>query len=345
MKLFKQSFLLVISLVFFASQAHAVITLNLGNFSKAPKFLSEFGFFQDMQKQIPSEGVHPYSLVNPLFSDQTDKLRFVYVPEGEKLGYVKDKVFIFPVGSTLIKTFAYLNMNSSMDQQLLETRLLINTKEGWKAISYVWNEDQTDAKRAIAGATIPTTFTDSTGKMVDVRYRAPNQNQCKECHQINKVMTPIGPKARNMNKALNYQSGEINQLIYWAALGWIDEKLDSKPMASYEDANASLDDRARSYLDINCGHCHIPGGSADTTGLYLNLTEKDQEQIGIYKKPVAAGRASGNLKYSIVPGHSDESIMLYRMESLDPGIMMPESGRALADEAGIKLIKEWIDKL
>ena len=162
MKLFKQSFLLVISLVFFASQAHAVITLNLGNFSKAPKFLSEFGFFQDMQKQIPSEGVHPYSLVNPLFSDQTDKLRFVYVPEGEKLGYVKDKVFIFPVGSTLIKTFAYLNMNSSMDQQLLETRLLINTKEGWKAISYVWNDDQTDAKRAIAGATIPTTFADST---------------------------------------------------------------------------------------------------------------------------------------------------------------------------------------
>jgi len=25
--------------------------------------------------------------------------------------------------------------------------------------------------------------------------------------------------------------------------------------------------------------------------------------------------------------------------------MMPESGRALADEAGIRLIKEWIDKL
>ena len=58
--------------------------------------------------------------------------------KGKKLGYVKDKVFIFPVGSTLIKTFAYLNMNGSMEQQLLETRLLINTNEGWTAISYVW---------------------------------------------------------------------------------------------------------------------------------------------------------------------------------------------------------------
>tara|TARA_B100000214_G_scaffold107744_1_gene75918 strand:+ start:1255 stop:2292 length:1038 start_codon:yes stop_codon:yes gene_type:complete len=345
MRRFKKSFFFVISLVLFSSQGHSANTFNLEDFSKAPKFLSEFGFFQDMQNQIPAEDVHPYSLVSPLFSDHTDKLRFVYVPEGQKLGYVKDKVFIFPVGSTLIKTFAYLNKNGPLEQQLLETRLLINTNEGWKAISYVWNEEQTDAKRAIAGATIPTTFIDSHGNLVGVRYRAPNQNQCKECHQVNKVMTPIGPKARNMDKDLNYQSGEMNQLLYWAALGWIDQKLDSTPISSYADVNASLNDRARAYLDINCGHCHIPGGSADTTGLYLNFIEDSQEKLGIYKKPVAAGRASGNLKYSIVPGHADDSIMLFRMESLDPGIMMPESGRALADEAGIKLIRDWINKL
>ena len=345
MRIFKKSYLLIISLVLLSSQVHSTDTFDLLNFSKAPRFLSEFGFFQDMQNQIPAEGVHPYSLVSPLFSDQTDKLRFVYVPEGQKLGYVKDKVFIFPVGSTLIKTFAYLNMNGPLEQQLLETRLLINTNAGWKAISYVWNEEQTDAKRAIAGATIPTSFLNSQGELVAVRYRAPNQNQCKECHQVNKVMTPIGPKARNMNKAINYKSGEMNQLLYWAALGWIDQKLDSTPISSYTDVNASLDNRARAYLDINCGHCHIPGGSADTTGLYLNLIEENQEKLGIFKKPVAAGRASGNLKYSIVPGHSDDSIMLFRMKSLDPGIMMPESGRALADDSGIKLIQDWIDKL
>jgi len=345
MKIFKQSFLSFFFIVCFSSQAESAIEVDLKNFSKAPKFLSEFGFFEDMKNQLPAESVHPYSLVSPLFSDQTDKLRFVYVPEGERLGYVKNKVFIFPVGSTLIKTFAYLNKNGSLDQQLLETRLLINTQSGWKAISYVWNEDQTDAKRAIAGATIPTSFINSEGKIINVRYRAPNQNQCKECHQLNKVITPIGPKARNMDKLVNYHSGKMNQLLYWAALGWIDQKLDSTPISSYTDVNASLDGRARAYLDINCGHCHIPGGSADTTGLYLHLIEEDQEQLGIYKKPVAAGRASGNLKYSIVPGRSDESIMLFRMRSLDPGIMMPESGRALADEVGIKLIEDWIDKL
>jgi hypothetical protein len=77
----------------------------------------------------------------------------------------------------------------------------------------------------------------------------------------------------------------------------------------------------------------------------LNLTEETKEHLGIFKKPVAAGRASGNLQYSIVPGKPNKSIIIYRMDSLDPGIMMPESGRALADEAGIKLISNWIDQL
>ena len=205
MKIFNKPQFLFLLALFFLVPINASVNSALLSSNAPPKYLSEFGFFQDMQNQMPSEEVHPYSLVNPLFSDYTDKLRFVYVPEGQKLTYLEDKVFQFPVGSTLIKTFAYLNTQGEMDAQLLETRLLINTSEGWKAISYVWNQDQTDAKRAVAGATIPTTFINSVGAKVDVRYRAPNQNQCKECHQVNQVMTPIGPKARNMNKNVAMQ--------------------------------------------------------------------------------------------------------------------------------------------
>ena len=345
MRLSKKISLLITLLICFESQSQNINDYDFENFLNTPKLLSEYGFFKDLKNQIPADDVYPYSLKSALFSDETDKLRFVYVPKGKKIGYVRNKVFIFPVGSVLIKTFAYLNKNGPMAAELLETRLLINTNDGWEAISYVWNEDQTDAKRAIAGATIPTKFINSSGEIINIRYRAPNQNQCKECHQLKKVMTPIGPKARNMNKLVQYKTGEMNQLVYWAALGWINENLGSDSISNYADVNAVLEDRARAYLDINCGHCHIPGGSADTTGLYLNYTERGKEQIGIYKKPVAAGRASGNLKYSIVPGHPNDSILLYRMKSLDPGIMMPESGRALSDETGIKLISDWIDKL
>ena len=67
--------------------------------------------------------------------------------------------------------------------------------------------------------------------------------------------------------------------------------------------------------------------------------------IGIFKKPVAAGRASADLKYSIVPGKPQESILLHRMNSLDPGVMMPESGRALLHIEGVELINDWIENL
>ncbi|MDC0439854.1 hypothetical protein OAL76_01565, partial [Gammaproteobacteria bacterium] len=147
--------------------------------------LSDYGFFTNLSKQIPTEGVLPYDLNSALFSDYADKLRFVYVPAGGFAEYHPDEVFDFPTGSVLIKTFAYLNdfPESELDAQLLETRLLIRNDDGWKNVSYIWNKEQTDAYKSIAGKTISTQFINEYGDMQDIRYRVPNINQCKECHQ------------------------------------------------------------------------------------------------------------------------------------------------------------------
>ena len=80
---------------------------------------------------------------------------------------------------------------------------------------------------------------------------------------------------------------------------------------NWEDSTYSLDERVRSYLDINCGHCHSSTGGANSTGLYLDLTEVRPKHLGINKKPVATGRGSGGYKYSIFPGKSEESILLH----------------------------------
>jgi uncharacterized repeat protein (TIGR03806 family) len=315
--------------------------------TKVPKKLSEFNFFADLNLQEPNEGVLPYDLINPLFSDYADKLRFVYVPENKRLGYSPDKVLDFPDGSVLIKTFAYLNDHpeSKIDKQLLETRLLIKKNDSWKNISYIWNEEQDDAYLSIAGKTINTAFVMEDGTERNVRYRVPNINQCKECHQLNKEIQPIGPKVRNLNQKISYSDGTMNQIKKWQLMEWIDSADNYQTMADWSNEKNDLESRARAYLDINCGHCHIPGGSADTTGLYLNLKEDSNMHIGIYKKPVAAGRASNNLKYSIDPGNPSKSIMSFRMTSLDPGIMMPESGRSLNHKEGVELIEKWIKNM
>ena len=341
MKFFRSIFL-VISLVSIPitaidKQAH----IEGKFFSK----LSDYRFFKDLTNQIPADEVLPYELQSELFSDYTYKQRFVYVPPAMKVGHEKNKVFMFPVGSVLIKTFSYQNTMSELAPQLLETRLLIHSEGGWKAISYIWNEDQSEAYLSLVGGTIQTSFSDEDGNIRSVRYRAPNKNQCKECHQINASLTPIGPKARNMDLTLSYDAKPQNQLAKWHDLGWIDQDIDFMKMISYSSPNEDIGNRARAYLEINCAHCHIPGGAADTTGLYLMLEETNKKSLGFYKKPVAAGKASFNLKYSIVPKKPNQSILLRRMESMDPGIMMPESGRALKHDEGVEIISEWINSL
>ena len=68
-------------------------------------------------------------------------------------------------------------------------------------------------------------------------------------------------------------------------------------------------------------------------------------QLGIYKPPIAAGQGSGNLKYTIVPKEPNQSILIYRMESTHPGIMMPELGRKLVHKEGVELVKQWIKEM
>ena len=48
---------------------------------------------------------------------------------------------------------------------------------------------------------------------------------------------------------------------------------------------------------------------------------------------------------AIAPGAPDQSFLLYRLASDDPGIMMPELGRGLVHEEGVALIREWIASL
>ena len=228
----------------------------------------------------------------------------------------------------------------------METRLLLKKADGWQAVSYAWNETQDEAFIKKAGKTILNEWIDFEGEVRSVRYRVPNKNQCKECHSYNDEIMPIGPKARNLNKIFNYSDESINQLNKWMKLELINPvQVDLNTPVDWEDASYGLDERVRSYLDINCGHCHSSTGGANSTGLYLDLTEERPTHLGINKKPVATGRGSGGFKYSIAPGNSDESILLHRMISTDPGVMMPESGRSLTHNEAIGMIKDWVDQM
>ena len=313
-----------------------------------PIKLSDYRFFENLTQQQPNPDVLPYNLITVLFSDYADKDRFVYVPSAKKAKYVKDSVFNFPEGTALIKTFSYTRKihDSNIVKELIETRLLLRKIDRWETLTYVWNEEQTDAYLKVGGSTVNTHFTDSTGQIRAVRYRVPNKNQCKECHASGDSIVPIGPKPRNLDKDFDYPEQTMNQLVKWSEMNIIDDyPQDVKAVVDFTDPSENIEARARAYLAINCGHCHSPLGSASSTGLYLNYGEKRSKQLGVLKPPVAAGRGSGDLNYSIVPGDPDASILLFRMISDDPAIMMPESGRSIIHQEAVALIHDWIEAM
>jgi uncharacterized repeat protein (TIGR03806 family) len=306
-----------------------------------PAKLSDFRFFTDPAAQKPNARVMHYSLNTPLFSDYAVKQRFVFVPAGAKALYTPDTVFDFPVGSAIIKSFGYPAdfRIKNAPIKLIETRILLHRSSGWIALPYVWNADGTEAYLKRAGTRIPISYVDAKGVTQSISYSAPNSNQCKGCHDINGVLTPIGPKARNLNDG--------KQLQALVAAGMLNHMPKDAPRVPIWDdpRSGSLNDRARAYLDINCGHCHNRAGPANTSGLWLDWHQPQDTNLGLGKRPTAAGRGSGNLAFAIAPGKPALSYLPYRMKSLDPGIAMPELGRQSVHTEGVAVIEEWITTL
>lgn len=307
----------------------------------APK-LSDYGFFATANAGgAVAEGVRPYDLVNALFSDYAGKHRFVYVPKGKSAAYNAEGVFDFPVGSVLIKTFAFAPdmRDPALDEKWIETRLLIHKPEGWVAYPYIWNDAQTEATyAAVGGKQLINTITPE-GKAVAINYVVPNRNQCKECHSQGKVLTPIGPTARNLN---HVGPAGVSQLADWVEHGVLSDAPADAPRAPDAFGDGPLQERARAWLDINCAHCHRAGGGASNSGLFLGWNETNPAGWGVRKRPIAAGRGSGESLFVIEPGKPEESILAYRVASTEPGMMMPELGRTLTDERAVELLRAWI---
>ncbi len=313
--------------------------------------LDRWNLFTSAVEQLPAPRVVAYDVISPLFSDYTTKHRFLWVPEGATIGYDDVEKWAFPVGTVLVKTFAYLHdrRDASAGRRLLETRLLVHEAQGaWVAHTYVWNEAQTEARREVAGKTLNASWIHDDGSEWTNAYAVPNTNQCQECHGQQGTMDTLGGRTRQLDRDFDHGGGGVNQIDHLHAMGLLDAA-PSKDRRRLADPMGSepLELRVRSYFDANCGHCHSPDRFAGSSGLYIDLEHTDfatgnPTHWGVCKAPTSAGGATCGLSFDVVPGSPEESILHCRVASEEPKVRMPPLASRLPDAAGVALIAEWI---
>lgn len=334
--------------------------------------LSDYQLFVDSCNPAAtnSERGLPYDLSSALFTDYASKYRFIFIPDDQHVLYNEKEAFDFPTGSVITKTFTMPKDTSKRgikNETLLETRLLIKRTEGWIARAYVWNKNGTEAFLTRAGENIKINQLKHKGQNLSFTYKVPAQNECLTCHQL-KIKNdgteklefkPIGPKARFLNSDYDYEFGTQNQLTKWKELGFlkglpnnIEEVQKAHPfnddmrVSDYSGTPEELNATAKSWLDINCAHCHRPGGQASNTGFrvdYNTPLEGNAAYHGICQSPVS-GASAGSTKI-IVPGDAETSLLYNRLHTTNPGLSMPPLGRQVIHNEGTQLIKAWIDQL
>lgn len=290
--------------------------------------LSEMGVYSGNLSELnPENGVQLYEINSSLFTDYAHKQRLIRLPEGQSMRHNNtDLLPSFPDNTLFSKTF-YYNIDErdpSLGKKIIETRIMLKIDGIWLVGNYIWNAAQTEATYRETGSTEAISYIDQTGTSQNVDYQIPSKQDCFTCHNNNAVTFPIGPKLRNLNFIPSYTSQ--NQLDYLASIGLLDGVTASNisVLPNWEDENLLLEDRARAYIDINCAHCHQPGGSVPNTfNLDLRL-ETDFNDSGIY---------------------ANRGEIVARFESNLPTYRMPQLGRTVVHGEALQMLEEYIDSL
>jgi uncharacterized repeat protein (TIGR03806 family) len=315
--------------------------------------LAEWRLFADEKAQTPADRVVPYDVIAQLFADYAYKRRFLYVPTGKEIGYSPTDKWNLPVGTILVKTFSYLTdgKDPKNGERLLETRLLIRESSGWAPHTYVWNEAQTGATLTTGGTTIDSQVVTPSGDHLTDSYIVPSENDCRTCHGRLGHTDTLGGRTRQLDRDNDYGSGAENQIDHLAKLGLFDttpEPAVNRVHLVDPFGSAAISDRVRSYLDGNCAHCHEPGSSAGSaSGFWVDYPSTDPNTVqnahwGMCKQPASASGSTCGLRFDIVPGKPDDSIIVCRMESTLGKARMPPIGRNLVHSESLALVREWI---
>lgn len=182
--------------------------------------LSAYGLYQgDMAALKPAEDVHLYEISSTLFTDYAKKQRLLKLPSGQRAIVFNGNTASYPDGTMVAKTFMYPKdfRDASLGRRIIETRLMIKAQGIWNVATYIWDETQTDAELSLEGASTSVTWVDDDGQKRSTTYEIPGEVACVTCHQDLGDVALLGLTPRDLNRSVDRNAQQINQLTYLAS--------------------------------------------------------------------------------------------------------------------------------
>lgn len=308
--------------------------------TEMPALLSATGLFADTAALQPTPGVIEYDVNAELWSDDASKRRWIALPGPSRLRFSAGDAYEFPIGTALVKHFELQVAPGTVRR--LETRVLLHHESGWHGYTYRWNDGGTDADLVdTAGADLVLTIQEGSATRQQT-WHFPSRAECLSCHTA-AAGRVLGIRTPQLNRSFAYPLRTANQLLTWNHIGLFTTDIGAaSAYAAYvdpRDANATLDDRARTYLDVNCSQCHRPNGPVPVDlDLRFGVASAAMQAFGI----AATNAVPGGSGLRITTGDHVASDLWQRMGRRD-AFGMPPLGSSLVDADALDLLAAWID--
>lgn len=310
-----------------------------------PRQLSASGLFAKVSEHRLAPGVEPYQINASPWEDQLEAERFIAIPNGELLGqYARNRfqqgeikdAWRFPEGSVLGKTLSLPHhITEDGNPRKLETQVLHRYQNRWQAYSYIWNKEQTEAHLAPSeGDTI-----DLPANLVSSQHRVSSRTECILCHTI-QAGSVLGFNEGQLNGRVRHET----ELARFTRLGYFEKRPrgQKKVFVDPYDPTQDLNQRARSYLHVNCAQCHRFGGGG--TAIFDVRYSLSNEETKFFASLPIQGTFGIEGAQIIAPQDPESSLLYYRMSKLGQG-RMPHFGAQTIDQRGLEMLRDWIQSL
>ncbi|MBX3731783.1 MAG: PQQ-dependent sugar dehydrogenase [Verrucomicrobiae bacterium] len=308
-----------------------------------PQTLSATGVFADLRSLEAREGMLPYEVNLPFWSDHAVKYRWFFLQDPSAV-ITRDATdrWSFPAGTVWVKHFELdLVRGNPATRRRLETRFLVKTAGGAYGITYRWRPDGTDADLVPEGGSDETILIQDGGVFRGQHWRYPGRAECMVCHN-GTAGEVLGFSTRQLNRSVLVGGTPINQLTALGNLGVL-QPPHSHPetltrLAPPGDLTSSLEHRFRSYLDVNCAYCHLPGGVG--RGLWDGRLETAFHEAGIVNGAVLEDLGINGARV-IAPNQLTQSMIWHRISQMGDRHMPPLATSELNAE-GMELVREFV---